>query len=72
MDNTPYLTLADFCPKKEFAINPSNPLKENEFNFIFRNRSVNGFSGAFVKISSRSYLVDIPKFTECLANRREQ
>ena len=71
MTNTPDdTTLGDFCPKSKFARHPDNPLKESEFNWLFKNRDTNGFRDAFVKVTSRNFLVHIPTFIQCLANRK--
>lgn len=71
MTVTPTQTaLGDFCPKNTFASHPDNPLKESEFNWIFKNRDANGFKEAFVKVNARKFLVHIPTFTACLINRR--
>jgi hypothetical protein len=69
-DTTTHSTLGDFCPKNIFAVHPDNPLKESEFNWLFKNRDANGFKEAFVKVNARKFLVHIPTFTNCLANRR--
>jgi len=69
-ENTIQTTLGDFCPKNIFATSPDNPLKESEFNWLFKNRDSNGFKAAFVKVNARKFLVHLPTFTECLANRR--
>jgi len=66
----PYTTLGDFCPKNTFATHPDNPLKKSEFNWLFKNRDANGFKEAFVKVTSRNFLVHIPTFIQCLADRR--
>lgn len=63
-------TLGDFCPKSSFATHPDNPLKESEFNWLFKNRDANGFKDAFVKVTTRNFLVHIPTFTQCLTDRR--
>ncbi len=71
MTNTPTTsTLGDFCPKSSFATHPDNPLKESEFNWLFKNRDANGFKEAFVKVTARTFLVHIPTFTQCLTDRR--
>lgn len=71
MINTPInITLGDFCPKDTFANHPDNPLTESEFNWLFKNRDANGFKAAFVRINARKFLVHIPSFTQCLADRR--
>lgn len=62
--------LTDFCPKNIFAAHPANPLKESEFNWLFKNRHFNGFKTAFVKVNARKYLVHIPTFTQCLIERQ--
>jgi hypothetical protein len=62
--------LSDFCPKNSFATHPDNPLKKSEFNWLFKNRDANGFKEAFVKVTARNFLVHIPTFTKCLADRR--
>ncbi|QPK62898.1 hypothetical protein IVG45_19040 [Methylomonas sp. LL1] len=64
--------LSDFYPKEAFLKHPDNPLKESEFNWLFKNRETNGFKDAFVKVNARKFLVHIPGFTECLARRRGQ
>jgi hypothetical protein len=69
-DKTQNPSLGEFCPKKNFANHPDNPLKKSEFNWLFRNRKANGFDNAFVKVTARNYLVDIPAFVSCLAGRR--
>ena len=63
-------TLGDFCPKSKFAVHPDNPLKESEFKWLFKNRDTNGFKDAFVKVSTRNFLVHIPTFIQCLADLR--
>ena len=63
-------TLGDFCPKRNFATHPDNPLKESEFNWVFKNRDANGFKDAFVKVTARNFLIHIPTFTQCLADKR--
>ncbi|MGJ0428419.1 hypothetical protein [Methylobacter sp.] len=63
-------TLGDFCPKDVFANHPDNPLTESEFNWLFKNRDANGFKEAFVRVNARKFLVHIPSFTQCLADRR--
>ncbi len=63
-------SLGDFCPKGTFATHPDNPLKESEFNWLFKNREANGFKEAFVKVTARNFLVHIPTFVHCLAERR--
>jgi hypothetical protein len=71
MTNNPTnTTLGDFCPKSSFATHPDNPLKESEFNWLFKNREANGFKEAFVKVTARNFLVHIPTFTQCLADKR--
>lgn len=70
MTNTTNTTLGDFCPKSSFATHPDNPLKESEFNWLFKNREANGFKEAFVKVTARNFLVHVPTFTQCLADRR--
>jgi len=65
-----HTTLGDFCPKNTFATHPDNPLKESEFNWLFKNREANGFKEAFVKVTARNFLVHVPTFTQCLADRR--
>ena len=64
------LTLGDFCPKRSFAVHPDNPLKQSELNWLFKNRHFNGFKEAFVKVTARNFLVHIPTFSKCLADRR--
>ncbi len=63
-------SLSEYCPKNKFARHPDNPLGESEFYWLFKNRYYNGFAKAFVKVSSRSFLVHIPTFIQCLADRR--
>jgi hypothetical protein len=71
MTDTPtQTTLGDFCPKGIFATHPDNPLKESEFNWLFKNREANGFKEAFVKVTARNFLVHVPTFVQCLAQRR--
>jgi hypothetical protein len=71
MTDTPTnTTLGDFCPKNIFATHPDNPLKESEFNWLFKNRDANGFKKAFVKLNARKFLVHIPTFTQRLVDRR--
>ena len=71
MTDTPtQTTLGDFCPKNTFATHPDNPLKESEFNWLFKNREANGFKAAFVKVNARKFLVHVPTFIQCLAERR--
>lgn len=62
--------LGDFCNKSSFVTHPSNPLKESEFNYLFKCRDSNGFAMAFVKVTARNFLVHIPTFVKCLADRR--
>jgi hypothetical protein len=69
-DITTSMTLGDFCPKDTFATHPDNPLKESEFHWLFKNRDTNGFKRAFVKVNARKFLVHIPTFTQCLADRK--
>ena len=64
------ITLGEFCPKKVFASHPNNPLKESEFNWLFKTRDENGFKEAFVRLNARKFLVHIPTFTQCLADRK--
>lgn len=66
----PTPSLADYCRKDEFAHHPNNPLKKSEFDWVFRNRSTNGFCNAFVKVNERKFLVYVPGFLEALASRR--
>jgi len=63
-------TLTDYCKKSKFARHPDNPLTEAEFNWMFKNRKTNGFSKAFIEVTSRNFLVDIPAFIQCLADRK--
>jgi hypothetical protein len=70
MTPTIHTTLSDFCPKISFATHPDNPLKESEFNWLFKNRDTNGFKDAFVKVNARKFLVHIPTFISCLASLR--
>ena len=63
-------TLSDFCPKQIFAHHPDNPLTKSELDWLFKNRNSNGFEEAFVKVNARNYLVHIPTFIQCLADRR--
>jgi hypothetical protein len=70
MTTTCTTTLGDFCSKHIFATHPDNPLKQSEFNWLFKNRDANGFKHAFVKVNARNFLVHIPTFTQCLADRR--
>jgi hypothetical protein len=62
--------LSDFCPKKEFATHPDNPLTPSETEWIFRNRATNGFAAAFIRVNARTHLVDIPVFAQILTSRR--
>lgn len=61
--------LAEFLPKEKFLNHPDNPLSKPEFSYLFRNRNNNGFAEAFVRINARKYLVNIPNFIKCLAER---
>ena len=71
MTNTPFNSiLGDFCPKNQFAVHPDNPLTVSEINWLFKNRDVNGFKDAFVKVNVRNFLVHIPTFAQCLTDRR--
>ena len=71
MTNIPTnLTLVDFCSKRSFASHPDNPLNSSEFEYLFKNRDANGFKEAFVKVTTRNFLVHIPTFSKCLADRR--
>jgi hypothetical protein len=63
-------SLTDFCPKQIFATHPDNPLKESEFNYVFKNREVNGFKDSFVRVNARKFLIHIPTFIECLNSRK--
>ncbi len=63
-------TLGDFCPKNTFATHSDNPLKESEFDWLFKNRDSNGFKNAFVRVNARKFLVHIPTFIACLASKR--
>ncbi len=69
-DVTIQTTLGEYCPKNTFATHRDNPLNESEFNWLFKNREANGFKEAFVKVNARKFLVHIPTFTHCLADRR--
>lgn len=69
-DTHPDITLGDFCPKDAFINHPDNPLKESELNWLFKNREANGFKAAFVRVNARKFLVHIPTFTQCLADRK--
>ncbi len=62
--------LDEYCSIAAFKSRSENPLKPTEFEWIFRNRKSNGFQMAFVQINSRKFLVHIPTFITCLANRR--
>ena len=71
MTNTSFNSiLGDFCPKKNFAVHPDNPLTESEFNWLFKNRDVNGFNDVFIKVNAKKYLVDVPTFAQRLSERR--
>jgi len=61
--------LNEYRAKAEFAKDSTNPLTAAEFDYLFKNREFNGFSKAFVKINRRKFLVHVPTFVECLANR---
>jgi hypothetical protein len=63
-------TLSEFCSKNSFSFHPDNPLKKSEFDWLFKNRGVNGFRDAFVKMTARNFLVHIPTFIKCLADKR--
>jgi hypothetical protein len=67
---TPNTNLGDFRPKNSFATHPDNPLKKSEFNYLFKNRDDNGFKSAFVKVNARKFLIHVPTFMQCLADRR--
>jgi hypothetical protein len=67
---TSIAALSEFCSKNIFATHPDNPLNKSELDWLFKNRNSNGFTEAFVKVTSRNFLVHIPTFTKCLANRR--
>ena len=69
-DNTADTSLSDFYPKDDFAVHPDNPLKKSEFDWLFKNRDANGFKEVFVRVNARKYLVHIPTYIQCLANRR--
>jgi hypothetical protein len=62
--------LIDFCKKNDFCNHPENPLKPSEFEWIFKNRKCNGFDSAFVRVTARNFLVHLPTFVQCLADRR--
>ena len=62
-------SLTDFCSKNDFSVHPDNPLSEVEFGWIFKKRATNGFSKAFVKISTKKFLVHLPTFVQCLSAR---
>jgi hypothetical protein len=70
IDNTEHTTLEDFCPKDKFSTHPDNPLKKSEFDWLFKCRADNGFAKAFVRVNAKKYLVHIPSFVKCLADRR--
>jgi hypothetical protein len=71
MTNTSFNSiLGDFCPKKKFAVHPDNPLTESEFNWLFKNREVNGFKDVFIKVNAKNYLVHVPIFAQRLSERR--
>ena len=63
-------SLAEYCDRKTFAVHPDNPLTSCELDWIFRNRSTNGFREAFVKVNSRKFLVHVPGFLYVLAAKR--
>ena len=62
--------LSEYISKSEFAKSPMCPLRESEFNWLFKQRENNGFAKAFVKFSSRGFLVHIPTFITCLNERK--
>lgn len=67
---TEFSKLSDFCPKNVFATHADNPLKISEFEWIFKNRKYNGFDCAFVRVTARNFLVHLPTFVQCLADKR--
>lgn len=67
---TEFSKLSDFCQKNVFATHADNPLKISEFEWLFKNRRENGFERAFVRVNARNFLVHIPTFIKCLADRR--
>ena len=64
------LALGEYIPKKKFVLSPDCPVTEPEFNWLFKQRSSNGFAKAFVKFSARGFLVHVPSFIECLNAKR--
>jgi hypothetical protein len=68
-DQTNY-GLDEYCSIAAFKTRKDNPLKPSEFEWLFRNRKSNGFQTAFVQINVRKFLIHVPTFIECLANRR--
>ena len=63
-------SLTDYVKKSLFSESPDCPVSQPEFNWLFKQREHNGFAKAFVKVSSRSFLVHIPSFISCLNAKR--
>lgn len=62
--------LGEFIPKKKFVLSSDCPVTGSEFEWLFKQRSSNGFAKAFVKFSARGFLVHVPSFIECLNAKR--
>jgi hypothetical protein len=60
----------EYCSKIEFKRHPDNPLKIADYLWLFKHREKNGFAKAFIKVSSKNFLVHVPTFLKCLAEWR--
>jgi len=63
-------SIAEYVSKKDFALIATCPVSSSELNWLFKQREINGFKQAFVKVTARNYLVHIPTFTNCLSEKR--
>ena len=61
--------LSEYVNKSEFATLHDCPITPQQFNWLFLQRELNGFSKAFVRINARNYLVHTPTFIKCLSER---
>jgi hypothetical protein len=62
-----FATNDEYCCKIKFKLHPDNPLQPAEFLWLFKHREKNGFAKAFIKVSSKNFLVHIPTFAQCVS-----
>ena len=65
-----FQSLNDYVSKNKFAESEDCPVNNSELNWIFKQRAHNGFAEAFVKVTSRNYLIHVPSFINCLHAKR--